>query len=114
MQIQWSLVNEFFLFHMENIMLKSKFNIQIEDIRISIENRYHNWMQNEEIRELTASLPLSIEEEYQMQQTWLNDQDKITFIILSRDKFERTKNEIGENDILQNLKQENSFFVLHV
>lgn len=52
-------------------------------------------MQNEEIQELTASLPLTIEEEYQMQQTWLNDQDKCTFIILSRQLFEQSHDEIG-------------------
>ena len=52
-------------------------------------------MQNEEIQELTASLPLTIEEEYRMQQTWLNDQDKCTFIILSRELFEQTHDEIG-------------------
>lgn len=56
--------------------------------------KYHSWMENEEIRELTASLPLSIDEEYQMQQTWLNDPDKCTFIILSRAKFEQTHDEI--------------------
>ena len=57
--------------------------------------RYHSWMQNEEMQELTASLPLTIEEEYQMQQTWLNDQDKCTFIILSRELFEQGHDEIG-------------------
>lgn len=58
-------------------------------------NRYHTWMENEEIRELTASLPLTIEEEYEMQQTWLNDKDKCTFIILSKEIFDRTHDEIG-------------------
>jgi len=53
-------------------------------------------MENEEIRELTASLPLSIDEEYEMQQTWLNDEDKCTFIILSKELFDRTHDEIGK------------------
>jgi hypothetical protein len=53
-------------------------------------------MENEEIRELTASLPLSINEEYEMQQTWLNDKDKCTFIILSKEIFDRTDDEIGK------------------
>lgn len=52
-------------------------------------------MDNEEIRQLTASLPLTLDEEYCMQQTWLNDQDKCTFIILSKDIFEQTDDEIG-------------------
>ncbi len=58
--------------------------------------RYHTWMENEEIRELTASLPLSIDEEYEMQQTWLNDKDKCTFIILSKEIWDRTQDEIGK------------------
>ena len=54
-------------------------------------------MENEEIRELTASLPLSLNEEYEMQQTWQNDKDKCTFIILSREIFDRTHDEISRN-----------------
>ncbi|CAF4345293.1 unnamed protein product, partial [Rotaria magnacalcarata] len=56
--------------------------------------KYHTWMENDETRELTASLPLTIDEEYEMQQTWLNDKDKCTFIILSKEIFDRTHDEI--------------------
>jgi hypothetical protein len=33
---------------------------------------YHEWMKDPYILEMTASEPLSIEEEYEMQQSWSN------------------------------------------
>ena len=48
--------------------------------------RYHEWMSNAELRDLTASEPLTLEEEYKMQRTWREDEDKLTFILLDGDK----------------------------
>jgi RimJ/RimL family protein N-acetyltransferase len=50
--------------------------------------KYHDWMASPEIQELTASEPLSLDEEYQMQLNWQNDDDKLTFIVLRRDFYE--------------------------
>lgn len=43
---------------------------------------YHQWMQDPKLQEETASEPLTLEEEYQMQQEWAEDKQKCTFILL--------------------------------
>ncbi|GMI18561.1 hypothetical protein TrLO_g8942 [Triparma laevis f. longispina] len=46
---------------------------------------YNNWMQSPELLETTGSEPLSLDEEYAMCDSWRDDSDKITYIILSPD-----------------------------
>ncbi|KAI1351812.1 acetyltransferase domain-containing protein [Xylaria sp. FL0043] len=43
--------------------------------------RYHQWMQDEDLREATASDLLTLEEEYENQQSWRTAHDKLTFIV---------------------------------
>ncbi|OAA56415.1 Acyl-CoA N-acyltransferase [Cordyceps fumosorosea ARSEF 2679] len=43
--------------------------------------KYHGWMQDPDIREATASEPMTLEEEYENQQSWRTSADKLTFII---------------------------------
>ncbi|KAJ0162829.1 N-acetyltransferase 9-like protein [Colletotrichum tanaceti] len=43
--------------------------------------QYHEWMSDPEIQEATASEPLTLDEEYENQQSWRTSHDKLTFII---------------------------------
>ncbi|OCB89514.1 acyl-CoA N-acyltransferase [Sanghuangporus baumii] len=51
--------------------------------------KYHEWMLDPELRELTASDPLTLEGEYEMQRKWQEDEDKLAFIVLSREEARR-------------------------
>jgi RimJ/RimL family protein N-acetyltransferase len=57
--------------------------------------KYHEWMKNPELQELTGSESLTLEQEYEMQETWRDSEDKCTFIVLSREIYEGNENEIG-------------------
>ena len=45
---------------------------------------YHQWMENEWLREMTCSERLTLEEEKKMQQSWREDPNKLTFIIAAK------------------------------
>lgn len=49
--------------------------------------RYHEWMKSPELQQLTASEPLTLDQEYDMQKSWREDDDKCTFIILDKQRW---------------------------
>ena len=72
--------------------------------------KYHEWMKSQELLELTGSEPLSLEEEYTMQQEWRDSDDKCTFIVLDRKMSENGANEedamVGDTNIFLSTEED--------
>jgi len=58
----------------ENIVIVDK-DVVLVPYRPEHVAKYHEWMMSEELRTLTASEPLTLEEEYEMQKKWRLDED---------------------------------------
>lgn len=64
-----------------NILSGCKLSIPVAHHSLFSPLRYHGWMQDPVLRFQTGSEPLSLEQEYAMQQKWLTDKDsKLTNI----------------------------------
>uniref|UniRef100_A0A3Q3KHZ5 Uncharacterized protein n=1 Tax=Monopterus albus TaxID=43700 RepID=A0A3Q3KHZ5_MONAL len=56
-------------------------------IHLSILFRYHEWMKRPELQHLTASETLTLEQEYDMQGSWREDDDQYTFVVLDKQRW---------------------------
>ncbi|KAL6475555.1 hypothetical protein SRHO_G00156430 [Serrasalmus rhombeus] len=70
----------------ENTLLEGK-HVVLVPYNAEHVPRYHQWMASPELQKLTASEPLTLEEEYEMQRSWREDNDKCTFIILDKQRW---------------------------
>ena len=63
--------------------------------------RYHEWMKDPRLLEATGSEPLSIEEEIAMQQSWRDDKDKCTFIVLSKEACDMNDDQAEDSEFVK-------------
>lgn len=70
----------------EDTLLEGK-NVVLVPYNADHVPRYHQWMESQELQQLTASEPLTLEQEYDMQRSWREDDDKCTFIILDKQRW---------------------------
>ncbi|KAI1214648.1 GNAT domain-containing protein [Annulohypoxylon truncatum] len=56
---------------------------------------YHQWMEDEKLRQATASEPLTLNQEYEMQESWRTTCDKLTFIICEGAPFSGLEDELS-------------------
>ncbi|KAM0561637.1 hypothetical protein ACHAPJ_002805 [Fusarium lateritium] len=73
--------------------------------------QYHAWMQDPDIQEATASEPMSLEEEYENQQSWRTSSDKLTFIVCAPVKEDVTLVKAGTADADDLMRGDINFFL---
>ncbi|KAH8360228.1 hypothetical protein KR093_011435 [Drosophila rubida] len=77
--------------------------------------KYHEWMSCPILRNLTASDELTLSEEYEMQRSWREDNDKLTFIVLSAEIYAKTNDEIaamvGDTNLFLHYDEEDKQYV---
>lgn len=70
----------------KNLVLVGQHNVRLVPYESIHVPRYHQWLKDPYILEMTASEPVSLKEEYEWQKTWEPDDTKCTFLISITDK----------------------------
>ncbi|KAF4969990.1 hypothetical protein FSARC_2893 [Fusarium sarcochroum] len=73
--------------------------------------QYHAWMQDPDIQEATASEPMTLDEEYENQQSWRTSSDKLTFIVCAPVKEDSTLVKAGTSDADALMRGDINFFL---
>ncbi|KAJ4256672.1 hypothetical protein NW762_008768 [Fusarium torreyae] len=73
--------------------------------------QYHAWMQDPDIQEATASEPMTLDEEYENQQSWRTSSDKLTFIVCAPVKKDLTLVKAGTADADDLMRGDINFFL---
>lgn len=68
--------------------------------------QYHRWMSSSQLRMLTASEELTLEEELDNQKSWREDSDKLTFISVDASSWNQRNRQLGAAREEQNCKQD--------
>jgi len=96
--------------------MRENWNTMIEGVKVILVpykrehvEKYHGWMKSKELQELTGSEPLSLEEEYKMQETWRDSGDKCTFIVLDKDLLESFA--FNESDEIASMVGDTNLFI---
>ncbi|KAI9304118.1 GNAT domain-containing protein [Cunninghamella echinulata] len=87
----------------ENLILAYQKTILVPYKKVHVE-QYHEWMKSPFLQEMTASEPLTLEEEYDMQKSWHEDDRKCTFIILALKENTQLDSNMTSTEIQENTK----------